>query len=209
MARSVKRDPQRRKRDAKRCADSTRARSQRGAALVEAAIVLPLILILTAGIVEYGVAFHESAAVASASRAGARTASAMPKNDQLAFGAADSASSQLQGAGSDDPVAVWIFRVQAGTTGPIGVFGGCTDCVGYPWNAATHRFDTALALPGSSPWLTASEDACAGESDQVGVAVMLDHQYLFGVFGRSKRLTHTTVMRLEPYIGSSPCGATG
>jgi hypothetical protein len=181
---------------------------ERGAALIEAAIVLPLILVLFAGIVEYGVAFHESGAIAAASRAGARTAAAMPKNVALAAAPADSASQQLQGVGADAPVAVWVFRVAASGAGPVGAFGNCTDCVGFPWSTATRRFDTASPLAGSNPWSPGAENACAGQSDEVGVAVVLQHTYLFGIFGKSRQLTHTTVMRLEPYVGALTCGPT-
>lgn len=185
-----------------------RHRGAHGAAMVEAAIVLPLLLVLTAGIVEYGLAFHQSAALAAASRAAARTASAMPKNDQLAANAADSASSQLQGTGEGTPDEVWIFRVDPLTNQPYGTFPNCQDCAGFKWDPAQRRFDTSQPIA-SDPWDPGEQDACAGQSDEVGVTVKLTHKYLFGVFGSSKQLSHTTVMRLEPYIGSQACGRTG
>ena len=159
-----------------------------------------------AGIVEFGVGFHESAAIASAARAGARSASALPKNGTFAQAAADAASSQLQGVPSNAPKAIWVFRVAPGTNGPIGPLGACTDCQGYAWNATAKRFDTATELTGSNPWLPTSQNACAGQSDEIGVEVQLDHQYLFGVFGSSKALNRTAIMRLEPFIGATPCG---
>ncbi|MGF1596914.1 MAG: TadE/TadG family type IV pilus assembly protein [Acidimicrobiales bacterium] len=50
-------------------------RSERGAALVEFALVAPLLLILVFGIIEFGVAFHRSQAVAASAREAARLAS--------------------------------------------------------------------------------------------------------------------------------------
>ena len=187
----------------------TKRRNERGAALVETAIVFPLLLIIAGGIIEFGIGFQESAAISSAARAGARSASALPKNQGFAVSAADAAAGQLAGVGDAAPVAVWVFRVAPGTTGPVGNIGACTDCEGFGWNPIAKRFDTSVRLPGSSPWTVASQNACAGVGDQVGVAVVLQHDYLFGVFGSVKTLTKTSVMRLEPFIGASPCGVGG
>ena len=180
---------------------------QRGAALIEAAIVLPLLLILVAGIIEFGVGFHESGAIAAAARAGARSASALPKNATFAQAAADAASLQLQGVPSQAPQAIWIFRAQPGTSNPIGAFGGCTDCQGFAWNSTQRRFDTTTTLSGSQPWDPTAQNACAGQSDGIGVAVLLNHKYFFGVFGGTKSLVRASIMRLEPFIGTTPCGA--
>jgi Flp pilus assembly protein TadG len=56
----------------------TRRRHERGASLVEMAIVLPLLLVLTASIVDLGWAFRTYQAVTNASREGARTGSRLP-----------------------------------------------------------------------------------------------------------------------------------
>ncbi len=51
----------------------SRARStERGAALVELALVLPLLLVVIAGIVDFGLAFQRFEVVANAAREGAR-----------------------------------------------------------------------------------------------------------------------------------------
>ena len=46
--------------------------NQNGAALVEFAIVLPLLLILVFGVIEFGVMFYDKAVITNASREGAR-----------------------------------------------------------------------------------------------------------------------------------------
>jgi hypothetical protein len=46
--------------------------TQNGAAMVEFAIVLPLLLILVIGIIEFGVMFYDKAVITNASREGAR-----------------------------------------------------------------------------------------------------------------------------------------
>ena len=46
--------------------------NQNGAAMVEFAIVLPLLLILICGVIEFGVMFYDKAVITNASREGAR-----------------------------------------------------------------------------------------------------------------------------------------
>src|SRR3954453_3454683 len=60
-------------------------RDQRGAALVEAAIIFIPLCIIVFGIIEYGFVFKDSLTLSSATRAGARAASAMPGPPQTAF----------------------------------------------------------------------------------------------------------------------------
>src|SRR5438270_13426205 len=59
-------------------------RGQRGAVLVEAALVLPVIITLTLGIIEFGLVFKDSLTIANATRAGARVGAATTANGSLA-----------------------------------------------------------------------------------------------------------------------------
>jgi Flp pilus assembly protein TadG len=60
-----------------------RRRRQRGASLAEMALVLPLLVLLTASIVDLGWAFRSYQAITNASREGARTATRLPCFTQL------------------------------------------------------------------------------------------------------------------------------
>ena len=64
-----------------------RRRDERGAAMVEFAMILPLLVLLTFGIIEFGVAFNASSSVSQASRAGGRTAAIFSTDPQLEFNA--------------------------------------------------------------------------------------------------------------------------
>src|SRR3954471_9851364 len=67
--------------------------SERGAVAVEFAIVAPLLVVLSFGIVEFSSAYHDSSAASDAARAGARVASAMATQAGFANAAASAASS--------------------------------------------------------------------------------------------------------------------
>lgn len=187
-----------------------RQRDRSGAVLVEAAIVLPLLIVLVLGIVEYSIAFNKSATVANASRAGARTASALPKDTAYSVKAADAVSAALTALGSDAPQEVWIYKVANGSNDdPIGSFGSCSDCVGYAWDSSADKFNTASPLGGNA-WTAAEQNACVDTThpDRIGVYVKAKHVYLSGIFGSERTLEHRTVVRLEPYVGTGVCFGT-
>src|SRR3979411_162779 len=68
-----------------------------GAVMVEAAIIFPLLMLLLFGIVEFGILFKNVQTVYSATRSGARTASAEPRQASYAT---DVASAVTTGLGS-------------------------------------------------------------------------------------------------------------
>ena len=72
-----------------------RRRDERGAAMVEFAMILPLLVLLTFGIIEFGVAFNASSSVSQASRAGGRTAAIFSSDPQLEFNAGLAAANAL------------------------------------------------------------------------------------------------------------------
>lgn len=190
-----------------------RGRDERGAVLVEAAIVIPILMMITLGIIEYGGAYRENAAVAGAARAGARVASSLPKTDfgctqpcsDSALTVAAAVSSALQSFGANAPQQMWIYKVGApGNTPFTGT--GCTSCVGYNWNSSTKAFGGSKL---GNSWLATKQGACAsGPPDQIGVYVKVTHKAITRMFGGDKTLTGTTIMRLEPYVGTLACAST-
>jgi Flp pilus assembly protein TadG len=173
-----------------------RWRNDRGVAAVEAAIVLPVFLLLVIGIIEFGLAFKDQLAVTSSVRAGARIASAEPR---IATFATDAAASVAKEGGAVDMTnvqALWVYHADS-TGHPIGAagaFGSCaTDCVKFAWNASSKQFVTT-----GGTWSAATQDACPGEEDSVGVYLMFKHPGVTQVFFTSLGLHSYTVMRLEP-----------
>jgi Flp pilus assembly protein TadG len=177
-------------------------REERGSVIVEAAIIVPLLIMLTFGAIEYGLAFRDSASIASSTRAGARIASALTGDDTLAAEASGSVKTSLTDMTNTKPQMLVIFR--ANSNGDL--FGGgsyttCTDCFRYNW------VNGAWSGPVNPDLWTAAEqkaDACNGTLPSVGVYVKAQHTFLTALFGTTKTIDHKTVMRLEP-IASGQC----
>lgn len=166
-------------------------------ALVEAAIILTLIVLLTFGIIEYGMVFANSSTSASSSRAGARLASinyasAADKSDAVeSYG--EAVVADLDALSSATPVRMWLYR--ASSTGyPVGStkFESCsTDCWQLTWNSSQAEWNDP-----TGGW--ANPDACGDTIDNVGVYVEVEHRYVTGLFGTTITIREHTVMRLEP-----------
>ena len=70
-------------------------RSERGATLVEFALIVPLLLLLVFGIIEFGFLFNADSNVNQAARAGGRTAAILSTDPQMGFRAAEAAANSL------------------------------------------------------------------------------------------------------------------
>jgi Flp pilus assembly protein TadG len=74
-------------RHAGRVLTSSRYRSERGASLVEFAIILPVFMVLVLGMFSGGVAYNRQIALRNAAREGARYGSILPKTPETVSGA--------------------------------------------------------------------------------------------------------------------------
>ena len=191
-------------------------RGQQGAVLVEAALVLPVMILVVMGIIEFGFAFASSTTSTGSSRSGARlgaaayaTAGTIPANQQAAADQiADTVSADLVGLTSADPVGMLIYRVDKASHegAPVGGFPvnndltSCTtDCIRYEWDGS--KMDYA-----SGTW--PNPDACGMELDSIGVYVLAKHNYITGMIGDHVYVHGVTVMRLEPLPSDQCSGAS-
>lgn len=172
--------------------------SERGAVLVEAAIIMPLVLIITFGMIEFSSAYQSSSAATAAARAGARVASAEAKNSNYAIDAAKAATSALHVIPNNEPVEMWVYQDDGNGYPPSGNFTTCsTNCIKYPWNTSTKSFDTTS--PGGGGWPAAAQNACQQAGwDSVGVYVKVNHKFLTKLFGANITLADHAIFRLEP-----------
>lgn len=182
----------------------------RGAAAVEAALLFPVLILLTFGIIEMALLMKDHVAVTSLVRAGARTASAEPRSASMI----DDTVLAMEKAGSalpkDSYEELWIYRAtNAGY--PVGnsssnPFASCgTDCVKYAWNDARDTFGKV-----SGSWDPASINACAGDpaAMSVGVYLKASHQFVTRMFLNNVHVSDFAVLKFEPvatYSSSLPC----
>jgi Flp pilus assembly protein TadG len=173
-------------------------RSERGAVLVETAIILPIFIVLVFGIIEYSAAYHDSSLAADAARSAGRIASAESLNPDYAIDAASAASAALQGMPSNQPQQLWIYKANSnGYPGSETSFTSCdADCIEYVWQQSTKSFNTAA--PGGGGWPASDQQVCTSPSDEVGVYVQVQHNFITKLFGASVTLSDHSVFRLEP-----------
>ena len=171
---------------------------ERGAALVEMAILFPVVILVTFGMIEFSSAYQSSSAVTAAARSAARTASAEAMLSTYSTDAATAAATALQGVGRSEPQVMWVYKANAQGYPLSGGFSSCTtSCISYAWVPATKSFDTAH--PGGSGWSYTTQNACnQGNWDSVGVYVQLRHPFLTRMFGSGITLQDHAVFRLEP-----------
>ena len=154
---------------------TARTSNQRGQAVIELALTLPLLLVVVFGIIDFGFMFQRYEAVTNAAREGARLGVL-----------ADYTAAEAQNRALD-------YLVSSGLNGPIRACGTGT----VVRNSRCAQMTTStVPVVGSTPAKTV---------DQVTVIVEYDHQYQFvgpilGLFGSnlsSIRLRSASSMRRE------------
>jgi hypothetical protein len=173
---------------------------ERGAAAVEAAIVTPLVLALLFGIVELGFVFKDYLAVTGAVRAGARIASAMPRNSTFAQVAADRVAATGGAMNFKNVKQMWVYKVDPTSDKPIGFtnFSGCTVCVKFQWDAATKAFVVPL---GDNNWSADTQNACAGAAgppERIGVYLQLKHDAFTKFVFTTINIAEASILTFEP-----------
>lgn len=178
-------------------------RGDEGAALVEGAIVIPVLIAITLAVIEFGMLFSSVSTTTSASRDGARYATTFyaTRADKIAVGndiraVVEHDLKALTNQGR--PQQLWIYKATPSGMPTGGV--ECTaDCLRYTWSEIDGEF---VFQPGTSSVWT-NVDACFDSAtrtiDEVGVMVEVRHNLLTGVIGSGDRvLRERTVLRLEP-----------
>jgi Flp pilus assembly protein TadG len=175
-----------------------REHRERGAVLVETAILIPLVIIITFGLIEFSSAYQSSSVASASARTAARTASAEALLPTFATDAAAAAATALKTVPADEPVEMWIYRANSAGYPESGGFSTCTtNCIKYTWVPSTRSFNTASPSGGGWPYTT--QNACNSSNwDSVGVYVKLNHKFLTRLFGANITLADHAVFRLEP-----------
>jgi Flp pilus assembly protein TadG len=173
---------------------------ERGAVAVEAAFLTPVIVALFFGILEFGFLFKDYLATYGTVKAGARVASAIPRNASFSQAAADEV--QQIGGGIDfaSIQQLWVYKVSDDPTSnkPIGFtdYSDCTTCVKFRWDAGTGKFVKIV-----DNWPATAQNACStvgGPPDRLGVYLQVKHDALTRLVFNSITISEASVMTLEP-----------
>ena len=189
-----------------------RWRDARGAVMVEAAITLPVLMLLLFGLLEYGLLFRTSLSMSDAVRSGARVAVAQPRTTGYHLSAAAAVSGTLSSARiPEDQIGMMVvYRADPRTGGLKG--GGAfpshieacnTHCWKFDWDAGTDQY-----VPRPTPsWSASSQFACGTEltTDYLGVYIKVTHRFVTEMLQDEETLTERTVMRLEPLSSTDEC----
>lgn len=175
---------------------------ERGAVLVEFALVASLLLTLAFGTFEMGMAWSDSQLVTQAARTGARSATQLGTNaaaDSFSVEAIEAALGDLK----DNVTRIVIYEANDAdgdmpavceSASPPGIAGSCSI---YDQS----DFGTYGAW-GDGAWDTSDRVNTSENADYVGVRVEVARPYITGFFGGSTlNITDTTVMRIEPTAG--------
>ncbi|MGI9598795.1 MAG: TadE/TadG family type IV pilus assembly protein [Acidimicrobiales bacterium] len=172
---------------------------ERGAAMVEFAIIATVFLMLAFGTFEMGTAWSDSQLVTQAARTGARTATQLGQNAAADSFSVESIEAAL-GDLDDDVTRIVIFDAGAAdgampparvAASPPGIVGSCSI---YDKN----DFGTYGAWVDGA-WLPSARDDSFSGADYVGVSIDVARPYVTGFFsGSTFNITDTTVMRIEP-----------
>lgn len=193
-------------------------RTERGAALVEAAIVTPLFFALLFGIFEFGLLFRDSLTTNNAGKQAARAASVSgqrPDADYLVLRSVEHGLAAMdptkldmvvvfRASGPNDTVPAACLTASQLDTGP-----GTLACNRYVAADLTKEIDDASGNDAGnfrcSPtavdrfWCPANrETSLSGGVEYVGIYVQTRHAFITGLFGGGRNLTDTTILRLEP-----------
>jgi Flp pilus assembly protein TadG len=171
----------------------------RGAVLVEAVFVFPIVFFIVMAIFEFGLLFAAQSTSQSSTREGARFASANFAVAADKTVAADQVMAEVRkdlGAltGYDTPIQLLIYKADGDGNPVRGSLTSCTaSCFHYTWNGSAFVNDTPAAQAWNNP-----QGCISSTLDNLGVYVEVRHNYVTGAFGSSQVLKEHTVSRLEP-----------
>jgi TadE-like protein len=182
---------------------------ERGAVAVEAAILVPILVVLLLGVIEFATLMRDVLSLTETTRVGARTASAQsrdPDFTQLTVAAIGRSGSALP---KSRITQVLIYKANdKGYPGPDGndvwsCTGAESTCDRYVWDAGSSSF---VLSPAGSPWnprvgagnVNACPSGLGGPPDSVGVYVEAWHPWMVGGGSEPRILREHAVLPFEP-----------
>jgi hypothetical protein len=187
---------------------SIRRNNEKGATIVEAAIVYGLLFLTMFAVVEFGLAFKDWLSVSHAAREGARAGATYGDDPRADIQILRDVERTLSPAGISDGIDVRVFDAPSGestlysyapgtgcaSTPPPGdpALPGCCD-----WSPCPEPYRTNYVVP---VWDPADRDIEAPTTDRIGVEVIFNHDWLTGFFVPSSDFSTSTDFQIEPQV---------
>lgn len=186
---------------------------ERGAVIVELAIVSLFLITLFAGTYDYGQAWRSGLAINEATRTAARVGSARGKARDADYAALSGAKSALLSSGKLDQVErVVIFKANADDKVPevckTGTSSLCQVLTGAQfrsnWEASAYTAVTdangCLTVATSKNWCPTTRVTVQNTADYYGIWIKMRHPFEFPILGSGTDVARTAIMRLEPEV---------
>lgn len=193
-----------------------RARGERGAALVEFVLLAPVLILIVAGVLEFGMAWRDSMTVSNALRSGARVGSNAGRErmaDYYILKAIESAMKEIPDTARVQRIV--IYRASTSNSAPTdSCMAGIPSSTGSnPCNVYTGAdlirpesdFSGTTSCGGTSPdrfWCPINrQNQQALGADYLGVWMQVRYDYITHVFpGTGLTIKDRAIMRLEPRL---------
>jgi Flp pilus assembly pilin Flp len=191
---------------------TTERRDDRGATLVEAALVYALLFLALFAVVEFGLAFKDWLSISHAAREGARAGATFGNDPTADIQILRDIEQTLAPAGIANGMNVRVFNAEAPGVDEVYSYAPGTDCsdntpVGLPplagccdWTPCPEPFRDSYQVPG---WDPSTRDVEAPDLDRIGVEVQFSHQWLTNYFVPSSDFTTVTDFQIEPQVFES------
>ncbi|HEX6947525.1 MAG TPA: TadE family protein [Acidimicrobiia bacterium] len=177
-----------------------RRQRERGATLVEAAIVFPLLFLALFAIVEFGMAFKDWLTVSHGAREGARAGATFGNHIAADYLILGEIGQQLSAAAIDvEEVRIYNADTGVGTTYNYTPGANCSGSNCCDWTPCP---DPDLPSPPYTPptWKPINRDVAAPNTDTLGVEISYTHEWFTGFFADETVFTAAVEYHLEPQV---------
>lgn len=169
----------------------------RGASLIEASLVMPIMILILMGTMEIGLAFKDYLTVSYATREGSRVAALAGDSLEADCNAVHAVIDALGPSNLDNFQQLQIFRADPGTGNPVVSDTNTWTLVG------SDPYDCANDWTIVETWPSTSRNVQFGPTkdlDIIGVRVVFTHNWITGFppFRGSFDVDESTIIRIEP-----------
>ncbi|MDH3260069.1 MAG: pilus assembly protein [Acidimicrobiia bacterium] len=182
---------------------NSKQRNERGATIVEFAVVFPLIIVLVMGIAEFSLAFKDWLTISHASREGAR-AGATGANDITAdIQVLKAIEEAISGGDLQSIDNVVVSNPDSPFESTTYTYTGLLPCAWAPCPDPYAGAPPLYAPPYAEPnYVPEDRDVTAPIPGRIKVSITLTHEWFTGLFTNTSTWTADTIMRLEPRVFS-------